>query len=404
MKKLPTFFELRDALLELTDPVGTENVPLAECFGRISAEDTVAGENVPAFDRSAFDGYALRSADIEGACEESPCVLKVLEEVPCGSVPSVPVQTGCATKILTGAPIPEGADCVVMYERTSFTDKEVTIAAPVKFGENIIRTGEDVLAGTLLAPSGTMIDAGLAGTLAGQGVIDPLVYKIPRAALISTGSEIVEAGDALEPGKIYNTSRYTIDGIARKAGISVDYLGVAGDKIAEIAEKISVAAADYDIVMLTGGVSVGDYDLTPAAIELAGGTVLFRGVAMKPGKACAYGTINGKLVLGLSGNPGATIVHMHSIVMPVLRKLAGFKNYLPEEITLTLAEGYGKKSDADRVLFGSLDLADGSVRMHIPKAQGNVMVSSTISINCMAVIPAGSGKLEPGTKLKGMLI
>ncbi len=423
----------------------TEYAALEECCGRILAFELTARENVPSFDRSPYDGYAFRSADTVNAGKENPTALHVVEEIPAGAVPTKKITQGTAAKVLTGAPIPEGADAVIMFEKTHFTADEVIIFESVRPGENIVRIGEDVRKGELLAECGTVIDAGLAGTLAAQGIARPLVFKRPVVGIISTGSELIEFDDVSKceednaannseglaycdeftkltdksksegynsaceeeiskSGKIRNTNRYTFAAALQKDGCETVYLGTAGDDIDEIAGLIRKGLIDCDMLILTGGVSVGDYDLTPAAMQGAGCQILVNGVALKPGMACCYGIAGNKLVCALSGNPSSSLTNYYAVVRPTVRKLAGYKNYLPESIEVTLAEDFNKKSKAIRMLKGRLDISQGKVLMHIPKGQGNIMIGSSIGCDVMAVVPAGSGPLQAGTKLEGFLV
>ena len=404
MKSEISWVEARDLLLSLAAPVAAEAVALAQSAGRVLGFDLTAPEDVPPFDRSAYDGYALRAADTVAASREHPVTLAITETLPAGKVATLPVKTGQAAHLMTGAKLPEGADCVINFERTEFTETSVTLFAPLKSGDNVVKRGEDVAAGALLAPKGTMIDAGLAGTLAAQGVARPLVYRQPVVGLISTGSEVVEAEDPQPDGKIRNANRATFTALLEKEGCQVRYLGLAGDEEAAIAALIAEGLAACDAVILTGGVSVGDWDVTPAAMERCGVDILVRGVAMKPGMACAYGIRDNKLVLGLSGNPASALTNYCACVLPAIRRLCGRANPLPAEIEMTLATPFKKKSPATRFLRGRLDLTGGAVRLACPKDQGNVVLSSTIGCDAMAVIPAGSGPVEAGTKLKGFVI
>ena len=404
MEKNIDYISAREMLLEYVKSVGTERVPLEESLGRILARELCAEENVPSFDRSPYDGYALRACDTAAASQDAPVTLRILEEIAAGSVPHFEVTEGTAVKILTGAPIPPGADAVVMYEKTHFTKSGVTVFSPLKSGENIVRAGEDVRAGTVLAIPGTVIDAGLCGTLAAQGVTEPEVYMKPVAGIISTGSEVVEIGGEVPEGKIRNSNRYTLSAALRRAGCETLYLGHADDRADDIAGLVRRGCVECDAVFLTGGVSVGDYDLTPEAMERADVTVLFRGVSIKPGMACAYGVKALVPVCALSGNPASSMTNFYAVALPAVRKLCGRAEVYPEEITVTLESGFKKKSPCFRLLRGRLSLADGTVRMRLSQDQGNVVISSAVGCNAMAIVPAGSGPLEPGTQLKGFLI
>lgn len=404
MSKFISHIEARIRMLKGVCPVDTETVSLPGLPGRILAQNIAARENIPPFDRSPYDGYAFRAEDTENASQDAPVTLRILEEIPAGSVSHFPVTEGCAVKVLTGAPIPEGADAVIKFERTNFTDETVTIFAPCKSGSNIVRAGEDVRAGDLLAKAGTVIDAGLLGTLASQNIPEASVYRVPRIGIISTGSELVEVGNPRIPGKIYDSNRYMLCAAVQKMGFEPILIGQAADNVQDIASSIREGLERCDALLLTGGVSVGDYDLTPDAMEQAGVEILFRGVDMKPGMACAYGVRDGKPVCALSGNPASAITNFHTIAAPALRKLGGQADCLPREISVKLVNGFRKKSPGTRFLRGILDLSDGTVRMRVPREQGNVVLSSTIGCNVMAIIPAGSEPIPEGTELKGFLI
>ena len=400
----PEYGQAQALLLSAVVTVGTEELPLSQCGGRILAQALVAQENIPPFDRSPYDGYAFRAEDAAGAQEEQKVTLQIVEEIPAGAVPTRTIVPGTAAKVLTGAPIPEGADAVIMYEKTSFTDTHVTLTCPVPAGANIVRTGEDVEKGAVLAQGGAVIDPGLAGTLASQGIAEPKVYKRPKIGILSTGSELVEIDAAPEAGKIRNSNRYMLESAVKSLGCEVIYLGTAGDSAEEICALIKQGLTACDGVISTGGVSVGDYDLTPEAMEKAGVKLLFRGVDMKPGMACAYGIYEGKPVCGLSGNPASALTNFYVVALPALRKLMGLGSMLPRQTCVTLTDDFGKPSPKTRFLRGRLVLEDGCVKMTLPKDQGNVMLSSTLGCDVMAVVPAGSGPVGAGTVLKGFLL
>ena len=399
-----TWLQARELLLGLAAPVDTELAPLSACGGRVLAFELSAAEDVPPFDRSAYDGYALRAADVAAASREAPVTLRITETIPAGAVPTLPVTAGTAARLMTGAKLPQGADCVINFERTEFTEATVTLFSPLRPGDNVVRKGEDVAAGTVLAAKGTVIDAGLAGTLAAQGIPQVRVYRRPVIGLISTGSEVVEADAEQAPGKIRNANRASFEALLSREGCVPRYLGLAGDEADAIADLIRRGLAECDAVLLTGGVSVGDWDVTPAAMEQAGVEVLLRGVAMKPGMACAYGQARGKLVLGLSGNPASSLTNFCVCALPALRRLCGRGDALPAFIPLTLERGFKKKSPATRFLRGRVSLSTGSAVFFSSPDQGNVVLSSTIGCDAFAVIPAGSGPVEAGAALEGFIL
>lgn len=390
-------------LLEKARPVDAERVPLWDCVGRVLARDLTARDNIPPFDRSPYDGYAFRAEDTRDASQAHPVTLRVLEEVAAGAMPTRPVEPGTATRLMTGAPIPSGADAVIMFEKTEFTKDTVTLFSPAVSGQNIIHAGEDVSKGQLLAPAGTVIDAGLAGSLGAQGIAEPEVYRRPVAGILSTGNEVAPVGAVLRDGQIYNVNLYTLKALLCKAGFRVLDLGHADDKVEEIAAKLEAGLPRCDVVLLTGGVSVGDYDLTPAAMERAGVSVFLRGVRMKPGMACAYGEKGGKLVLGLSGNPASAATNLSAVAMPALRKLAGWQNPAHQLFPVELGADFPKRSPSTRFLRGTVELSSGAARLRLSAGQGNVVISSLIGCDALAIVPAGSGPLAAGTRLEAFL-
>lgn len=396
--------EARDLLLKNAKPVETEFVTLDACAGRVLAFDLKAGEDVPPFDRSAYDGYAFRADDTANASREHPVTLRITETVAAGQVPQYPIEKGEAAHVMTGAKIPQGADCVINFERTAFTEAAVTFFEPYKAGSNIVKRGEDVRAGALLAPCGTVIDAGLAGTLAAQGIPLVSVYRKPVIGLISTGSEVVEADEVQPLGKIRNANRSTFTALLTKEGCEARYLGLAGDEAESVRALIERGLQDCDAVILTGGVSVGDWDVTPAAMEQAGAEILLRGVRMKPGMACAYGVAGSRLVLGLSGNPASSFTNFCACALPAVRRLCGRNEPLPVGFQGSLSKGFRKNSPADRFLRGRLALDDGTVKFLASTDQGNAVLSSTIGCDAFLLIPGGSGPVEAETRLNGFLL
>ena len=420
--------EARKRLLQFTGPVGAEKVRLSDCLGRILAEDVRASADVPEWPRSAYDGYAFRAEDTSSASAEAPVTLRILEEVPAGKVPENRLTEGTAVGILTGAMLPEGADAVEMFEKTEFTETSVTLFHPGKPGNNVVPRGEDCVRGQLLAGKGTKIDPGLMGVFAAQGLRQIPVFRIPSVGVISTGSEVAEpeeetaeragcaempasAGRAElpvppPPGMIYNSNRALFEGELRKLGAEPVWIGIARDSTEQIREFLRQALEKCDAVLLTGGVSVGAYDLTGKAILQEGAEILFSGVAMKPGKACCYAVRDGKPVFALSGNPASAMTNYHAVAKAGLKRLCGREpeDCAPAGIRIALKEAFSKKSKMERWVRGRLDLSDGTARIDVPKQQKNSALSSTAGCDVMAVIPAGSGPLPAGTVLKGYLM
>ena len=365
----PDYVTARGILLDAAAAVGAEQTPLSKSGGRVLARDLTAAEPVPPFDRSPYDGYALRASDTVHASKKTPVTLRVLEEIPAGRVPAAAVKEGTAAKVLTGAPIPEGADAVIKYERTVFTDETVTVFCPLA-----------------------------------QGVTAPLVYRVPKVGILSTGSELVDAGEVPRPGKIRNSNRHMLEAALTSMGCEPVWLGTAEDSAEKICALIQRGLSECDAVISTGGVSAGDYDLTPDAMEKAGVELLLRGVDMKPGMACACGVRNGKIVCGLSGNPASSMTSFYVVAVPALKKMMGYRSPLPREIQVKLSQDFDKESHSTRFLRGRLELKDGMAWMTLSKNQGNVVLSSMIGCDMMALIPAGSGPISAGTVLRGFFL
>ena len=392
-----TYEEARNIVAENVIPVSSEKISLSECAGRVSAEDITAKINVPSFDRSPYDGFAFMAGDV-------PATLRVTQEIRAGDSPIMPIESGTAAKILTGAMIPEGADAVTKYEDTEYTDSTVIISRKFAGGENIIRAGEDVKAGNVIVRNGEIIDAGRAGLIASQGIAEIIAYRKPVIGIISTGNEIADIHSPLTDGKIYNTSRYTFETALTLAGFIPDFIGVACDDENEIARMMSESLSSCDVIIVTGGVSAGDYDRMPEALKILRAEILVRDVELKPGGKCIYAVKNGRLICCLSGNPASALTNYYAVALPALKKLSGLKDFMPVEIDIALADSFGKKSPITRIIRGTLEFADGKIFMRVPSEQGNGILRTMSGANVMAIIPAGSGQIQAGEKLKGFLI
>lgn len=391
-------------IVESLKPVGTEQVPLQECAFRVLSQEVKAEKNVPSFDRSPLDGYAFRAADTAQASPETPAVLKVLDNVPAGEVSCTEVGPGTAVRLMTGAPVPAGADAITKYEETEFSEKEVRIFKPFKPGKNIIYAGEDVKKGTVLAWRGQMIDPGLMGTLAGQNIAAPEVFRKLRVGILSTGSELLEVGSDPEEGMVFDTNSHTLHAMMEQYHFQPVRYGITKDRLEDIAAVLRGAIEECDAVILTGGASVGDYDLSPKAMEAAGVTTLFKNAAIKPGGACSYGIKDNKLVCSLPGNPASSITNMYVLGIPGLKKLAGWKDCIPEEIRLTMANAFNKEARNTRILSGRMDIIDGKAMFTVFKGQGNVILSGLIGCNCLGIMEPDDGPLEKGAELRGILL
>lgn len=400
--KVYDLYTARQLILDRCVPSGKEKILLEKSSGRVLAADVSAVHNIPLFDRSPLDGFAFRSGDTVSA-KEGKITLTVTGEVAAGSCCRRSVKAGEAVKILTGAPIPAGADAVEKFEETEYGGGYVTLRRSYSSGENIVREGEDVRAGDLIAEQGTRIDPELHGQLAAQGMEKVEVYKMPLVGLISQGNELLDPGEKLQEGKIYNTSHYMLGTALKREGIPSIYLGNVEDDEKQIADVLKTAVSMYDAVIMTGGASVGTYDFTKSALERAGAVILVDQIEMKPGSCCCLAILEGVPVFGLSGNPKAAMTTFHLVALPAIRKLAGRKDCLPEKITVELDSDFAKRSPKMRILKGKLLLTDGIVRMYL-NGQEDERTGAMRDADVFAVVRAGSGPLKKGSLLEAYIV
>ena len=399
----PERVELEDGLkllLMQAHQTEVEEVPVAQADGRVLAENIISRENIPPFDRSPYDGYALIAADTVHASQDTPVSLKVIEEVPAGYAPVHRLNPGQAVKILTGAPVPSGATAIVKYEDTAFTENEVTVFSPCREGSNIVPLGEDVKEGELVVEKGRLISPALVGLMAGLGYERVRVYRRLTAALLSTGDELVPIGETLQPGKIRNSSIYTIASYLERWGVKASMLGIEKDQPGRIADKIKEGLADHDFIITTGGVSVGDYDMVLEALKLLQAKILFWKVRMKPGMAFAGALWKGKFILALSGNPSAAAVSLFMLGKPLIMKMAGMKDYATEEIRVKMLDDFPKKSPSRRFLPGTLEIVDGEAWIRFARKQGNGMLNPMRDCEILGEIKAGSLPMAKGSIIR----
>lgn len=307
-----------DCVLAEVRPLASEGVSLLAALGRATGDDVVASERVPAFDNSAMDGYAvLGSLLAEGVRE-----FRVLVNVPAGTWVEQPITAGAAARIMTGAPLPPGVDTVVPVEATALDGDVMRVLEPVRAGANVRRAGEDIAIGDVLFPRGTPLGPAEIGVLASIGRETVSVARRPKVAILATGSELVEPGSALALGQIRNSNSYAAYGQVVEAGGEPVMMGIAPDDIRET-RRLVAAALEYDVVITSGGVSVGDYDFVRRVQDELGVEQRFWGVAVKPGKPMAFGVHDATLVFGVPGNPVAAMVSFELYIRPALLALQG---------------------------------------------------------------------------------
>ena len=342
MKHSISVDEAREIILGAVGPLGTEKVPLQEGLGRVIAETASAPWDVPPLDNSAMDGYAVIAADVAAAAQPNPVRLTVLEDIPAGKLPSRPVKPGTASRIMTGAALPAGADAVVRVEDTEGSGGEVLILAPAEPGLNVRRAGEDVTAGQKVIEAGAALTPAALGMLASLGRAAIQVTQRPRVAILSTGDELVDVDGDRSGGKIIASNTYSLAAQAREAGALPMTLPIAPDR-PEIIEARFREAMSADVILSSGGVSVGDFDFIKEVLGRLGSEMKFWRVAMKPGHPLAFGILGGKPVFGLPGNPVSCMVSFEQFVRPALLKMMGHRDLFRPVVRARLCETLRQK-------------------------------------------------------------
>ncbi|NLI92090.1 MAG: molybdopterin molybdotransferase MoeA [Peptococcaceae bacterium] len=404
MNKNISLEEAQSLLFERCMPVSRETINLSDALGRVLSENIIAKENIPPFARSPFDGYAFRAEDTSKASKGNPVILEVIEEVPAGSYPRESVVSGKAVKILTGAPIPEGADAVIKYEETEVNGNLVSIFSSFKSGENVVPAGEDVAMDEMIAPKGMVVSPPIIGLMAALGISQVPVYKRPKIAIISTGDELLDISEPLRPGMIRNSNSYTLAAYCREIGADPVILGTVGDRVEDVGAMIQRGLDEADMVISTGGVSVGDYDVVGEAVSSIGAETLYWKIETKPGSPNLAAVKDDKVILSLSGNPAAALVIFHLLGVSFIKKLAGYTDYLLPQIEVKLKHNFRKASPRRRFLRGKLVIENGTAWMEMTGGQGNGVLRSLVGCNLLAEIPAGSEPQPAGSKLKAYLL
>ena len=378
-------------------PLPAEDVPLTEAYGRVVAEVVRARRDQPVTDISMMDGYAVRAADAGGP-------LRVAGEIAAGDPPwERALQSREAARIFTGAPLPPGADCVVMQEHCLRAGSEVRVQQPPKAGQHIRRRGEELTAGAEALPAGRLLDSADLALAAACGVSSVRAHRRPRVAVLCTGSELVPLGKEPGPGQIVETNSLTLSALCRDAGAEVLRLGIAPDAVESIAERLRDVAAD--ILLTTGGASVGEHDHAQDALERLGGELVFHTVAIRPGKPVLFGTASrGRLVFGVPGNPAAATLGFELFVRLAIRLLSGDSN--PDR-PRAKARLRGTLSRVKGLTFfprGRVT-AEGSRLVFAPGGQQSSMqIASWSGANAVAVIAPGEGRIEDGTEIDVLLV
>ena len=345
----------------------TERVALAEAHGRVLASDVVAGCDVPPFDRASMDGYAVQAADTAGATREQAQRLELIGRIYTGDLPAVTVTSGACVEIATGAPLPPGADAVIMVEETAPDGKHVQIYSPVRPRQNIGPRGADIAEGDTVLRSGDVLNASRIGALAALGFADAEVWARPSVAILSTGNEIAEQGRPLAPGQIYDINRYTLAAVVAEHGGVPAPVSTARDTLEALHDAVDACLA-HDLIVFSGGSSVGERDLILDIIRERG-EVRFHGIAVKPGKPTLFGLLGGRPVFGMPGYPTSCLSNAYILLVPALRRMARLPPSAPRRVTMPLAARI--TSVAGRHQFYTVRVEDGHA---VPafKASGDI--------------------------------
>ncbi len=396
MQGLTSLEDAQKIVFEAAQPLGIEKVGLIEALGRVLAEDIIAPRDNPPWDNSAMDGFAVRWEDIKQEHAISkPVELKIIEEVPAGKVATKSVGRGQAIRIMTGAPLPKGADSVVKVEETESTPDIVRIFKTVERGGNVRPQGEDVKKGECIIAKGTQIRPAEAGMLAILAKSFVPVYQQVRVAILSSGDELADLDERFDEDKIINSNSYGIAAAVQEAGAVPVLLGIARDQPAALKEKIA-HGLKADILVLSGGVSMGDYDFTKEVFKELGAEMNFWKLAIRPGQPLAFGRIQRTLAFGLPGNPVSSMVTFEQLVRPAILKMSGHRSYGRPVLQAALQEKFSKRPDRRHFLRGILSREKGVLTVRTTGDQGSGILTSMVKANCLIDVPVEVERLNPG--------
>ncbi len=393
-----------ERILAEISPLSSVQVPLSDALGLILAQDIVAQEDQPPFANSAMDGFALVSKDSK-LRDGQPPRLRVTGGIAAGYVAEHAVEEGTAMRIMTGAPVPLGADSVIQIELTRYDGPQsswVEILEEVSPGNNIRPAGEDMRKGQTILHRGSEIGAWEIGILATVGIAHVPVIQRPRIAILGTGDEVVDINEPLSPGKIRNSNSYLLEAAVRKAGAEPHRLGIARDTVESLREKFTEAAT-YDLILTSGGVSVGDFDLVKN-IMAEQGQINFWRINMRPGKPVAFGHIAGVPLLGLPGNPVSSAVTFELFGRPIIRKMLGHIHLKRQQVEVIVEDGVQERVMRRHYVRASVEWHDDHFVAHTTGNQGSNIMTSLLNSNAFVIVPEGGNQIRPGEKAQAMML
>ncbi len=409
--------EALEKVLGCVDILEAEETPLLESMGQVLAEDIISHIDIPPLDNAAMDGYALKAGDTLGASGQSPRILRVIDTVIAGSISQREVTPGTAIRIMTGAPVPGGADSVIRFEDTdearrqgSGTNK-IGILCEVKHGLNIRRAGEDIARGATVLKKGTVLRPAEVGVLASLGMSEVNAVRRPVVAVLATGNELVHIDQPLPPGKIYNSNTYSVASLVKRYGGVPKIIGIASDSEASLLDKLR-QGLDADMLITSGGVSAGDYDMVKDVLA-SEGEITFSTVRMKPGKPLAFGTLKGvdkngnpRRVphLGLPGNPVSSMVTFELFARPAMLKMMGKKNLAKPVVEAVLEEPVVNTDGRRLYTRAIVTRSDGQYHAHLTGPQGSGILTSMSLANGLVIVPEDTAGAKAGETVKVILL
>lgn len=395
---MTTFAEARSIILDNTAPLGSERVMLGQAVGRLLAEDIIAPWDIPLWDNSAMDGFAVRAAD----CRPGT-ILPVTGFLPAGGSGTIPLAAGSAIRIMTGAPIPPGADAVIPIEETDPADDRVTLIGPVWKGQHIRYRGEDVARGETVIPAGTLIRPAEISMLASCSRLLVPVHRRPRVAIVSTGDELVEPGEPLAPGQIINSNTLALAAAVQEAGADPVIVGIARDDLTSHREKLR-EGLQADVLITSAGVSAGDRDLVRDVLEELGVKQLFWKVDIKPGRPTAFGVRDGKPVFSLPGNPVASLVTFELFVRPALLRMMGHRRVIKPTVSALLQDEVKKKPGRLHFIRVQVEKGNDGYRIRSSGDQNTGILKTLVHANGLALLPPEGERFPAGTPLEVILL
>jgi molybdopterin molybdotransferase len=395
--------EALNHILNSVSPLDLEKTDILNALGRVIGEDIYSGRNIPPKDNSAMDGYALKSEDIKGASADAPAIVETIEDIPAGYLSQKTIGPGQAARIMTGAYVPEGADTVVKVEDTDRDGNRVRILVESPRGENIRYSGEDVKVGDLVISKGKTVGPAEVGMLASLGRSFIKVYQKPLVAIIATGDEIADIDEDISEGKIISSNSYSLHAQIRECGAVALQTGIAKDRKENLIAAFR-AALRADVIISSGGVSVGDYDYVKDVMAEMGTNIEFWQVAQRPGKPLAFGTMEGKLVFGLPGNPVSSMITFEEYVRPALLKMMGREEIFRRTIKATLTEDIKKKGGLKHFIRALVEKEGEKFTVSTTGEQGSGILKSMVLANGIIVLPEDMTLVKKGEKVSVQLI